>query len=167
MASIGSNIVSGIVSGVSNAAGALYSTLSSLASNALSAAKSALGINSPSKVFRDTVGISIPEGIAVGVHKGMPALRADTQRELNRYADEMFAAFNGETRKFKFSAGASESYKAQRDNGAAFEQRETPVTVNGEIHTHVELDGKEVGNSTTPIVDRNLARIEQHKKRGG
>ena len=167
MASIGSNIVSGIVSGVSGAAGALYSTLSSLASNALSAAKSALGINSPSKVFRDTVGISIPEGISVGIHKGMPALRADTQRELNRYADEMFAAVNGETRKFKFSAGTSESYKAQRDNGAAFEQRETPVTVNGEIHTHVELDGKEVGNSTTPIVDRNLARIEQHKKRGG
>ena len=167
MASIGSNIVSGIVSGVSNAAGALYSTLSNLASNALSAAKSALGINSPSKVFRDTVGISIPEGIAVGVHKGMPALRADTQRELNRYADEMFAAVNGETRKFKFSAGASESYKAQRDNGAAFEQRETPVTVNGEIHTHVELDGKEIGNATTPIVDRNLARIEQHKRRGG
>lgn len=167
MASIGSNIVSGIVSGVSGAAGALYSTLSNLASSALAAAKGALGINSPSKVFRDTVGISIPEGISVGIHKGMPALRADTQRELNRYADEMFAAVNGETRKFKFSAGTSESYKAQRDNGAAFEQRETPVTVNGEIHTHVELDGKEVGNSTTPIVDRNLARIEQHKKRGG
>ena len=167
MASIGSNIVSGIVSGVSNAAGALYSTLSNLASNALSAAKSALGINSPSKVFRDTVGISIPEGIAVGVHKGMPRLRADTQRELNRYADEMFAAVNGETRKFKFSAGTSESYKAQRDNGAAFDQSETQVTVNGEIHTHVELDGKEVGNVTTPVIDRNLARIEQHKKRGG
>lgn len=167
MASIGSNIVSGIVSGVSGAAGALYSTLSNLASSALSAAKSALGINSPSKVFRDTVGISIPEGISVGIHKGMPALRADTQRELNRYADEMFAAVNGETRKFKFSAGASESYKAQRDNGAAFEQRETPVTVNGEIHTHVELDGKEIGNATTPVVDRNFARIEQHKKRGG
>ena len=167
MASIGSNIVSGIVSGVSGAAGALYSTLSSLASNALAAAKSALGINSPSKVFRDTVGISIPEGISVGIHKGMPALRADTQRELNRYADEMFAAVNGETRKFKFSAGAAESYKAQRDNGAAFDQSETQVTVNGEIHTHVELDGKEIGNSTTPVVDRNLARIEQHKKRGG
>ena len=79
----------------------------------------------------------------------------------------MFAAVNGETRKFKFSTGAAESYKAQRDNGAAFDQSETQVTVNGEIHTHVELDGKEVGNSTTPIVDRNLARIEQHKKRGG
>lgn len=167
MASIGSNIVSGIVSGVSGAAGALYSTLSNLASSALAAAKGALGINSPSKVFRDTVGISIPEGISVGIHKGMPALRADTQRELNRYADEMFAAVNGETRKFKFSAGTSESYKAQRDNGAAFDQSETQVTVNGEIHTHVELDGKEIGNSTTPVVDRNLARIEQHKKRGG
>ena len=47
--------------------------------------------------------------------------------------------------------------KRRRKIYVFFEQRETPVTVNGEIHTHVELDGKEVGNTTTPIVDRNLA----------
>ena len=47
--------------------------------------------------------------------------------------------------------------KRRRKIYVFFEQRETPVTVNGEIHTHVELDGKEVGNTTTPIVDMNLA----------
>jgi hypothetical protein len=29
------------------------------------------------------------------------------------------------------------------------------------------LDGREVGDTTTPIVDENMARIDTHKKRGG
>ena len=69
MVSIGSSIVQGIIRGVSGAAGKLFSKMRSIASNALQAAKNALGINSPSKVFRDVVGRSIPEGIAVGVTK--------------------------------------------------------------------------------------------------
>ena len=69
MASVGRSIVQGIINGVSGAAGQLFSKMKSIATNALNAAKSALGINSPSKVFRDVVGRSIPEGIAVGVVK--------------------------------------------------------------------------------------------------
>lgn len=67
MASIGTNIVQGIVNGITNAAGNLYNSLKNLASNALESAKSALGIKSPSRVFRDEVGKWIPEGIAVGI----------------------------------------------------------------------------------------------------
>ena len=69
MASVGRSIVQGIINGVSGAAGRLFSKMKSIATSALNAAKSALGINSPSKVFRDVVGRSIPEGIAVGVVK--------------------------------------------------------------------------------------------------
>ena len=66
-ASVGSNIISGIVGGLWGAAGSLFSSLRNLASNALSAAKNALDIGSPSKVFRDEVGKWIPEGIAEGI----------------------------------------------------------------------------------------------------
>ena len=65
--SLGKNIVTGIVKGVGSAAGALFSKLRGLASNALSAAKKALGINSPSKVFAKVVGRAIPEGIVKGI----------------------------------------------------------------------------------------------------
>lgn len=65
--SLGRSIISGIVTGITYAASGLYNSLRNLASNALSAAKRALGINSPSRVFRDRVGKSIPEGIAVGI----------------------------------------------------------------------------------------------------
>lgn len=64
---VGSNIVWGIIHGVENAAGSLFDSLKNLAGNALDAAKSFLGINSPSKVFADHVGMAIPEGIAKGV----------------------------------------------------------------------------------------------------
>jgi TP901 family phage tail tape measure protein len=65
--SIGSAIVHGIIRGIENGAGALFDSLKSLASDALGAAKSFLGINSPSKVFAMIVGKAIPEGIAKGV----------------------------------------------------------------------------------------------------
>ncbi|MGH3161921.1 MAG: phage tail tape measure protein [Streptosporangiaceae bacterium] len=72
--SIGSAIVHGIIHGVEGAAGGLYNSLKNLANNALSAAKSFLGINSPSKVFADEVGQSIPEGVAKGVIDNIPAV---------------------------------------------------------------------------------------------
>ena len=67
MVSLGSSIIQGIISGISGAAGRLFSYLGGLATQALNAAKAAFGINSPSKLFRDTIGESIPEGIEVGV----------------------------------------------------------------------------------------------------
>ena len=66
---LGSNIVSGIVSGIGSAAGSLFSKLRNLASDALKAAKSALKIGSPSKVFDEEVGQMIPAGAARGVDK--------------------------------------------------------------------------------------------------
>lgn len=65
--SIGSAIVHGIISGVENAGGALLSSLKGLASDALSSAKSFLGIGSPSKLFKDEVGKWIVHGVARGV----------------------------------------------------------------------------------------------------
>ncbi len=66
--SIGSNMVQGIIRGVTAAAAPLYSTLANLASSALSAAKSALGIKSPSRRFMKEVGYQIPAGIAKGIN---------------------------------------------------------------------------------------------------
>lgn len=66
-ASVGKQIINGIVRGISGAASALFNALRNLASSALDSAKRFLGIASPSKLFRDSVGKWIPEGIAVGI----------------------------------------------------------------------------------------------------
>ena len=65
----GMSIGEGMIGGIYAMAGAVASAASSIAFGAVAAARSALAINSPSKVFRDQVGRAIPEGMAVGIEK--------------------------------------------------------------------------------------------------
>lgn len=71
VASIGSDIVSGIWNGISGAAGWLAGKVSSFASGILDGMKNALGIHSPSRLFRDQVGKYIAQGIGVGFENEM------------------------------------------------------------------------------------------------
>jgi tape measure domain-containing protein len=71
VASIGSEIVHGIWNGISGAAGWLANKVSSFASGILDGMKSALGIHSPSRLFRDQVGKYIAQGIGVGFESEM------------------------------------------------------------------------------------------------
>ena len=66
-ASIGSGICSGIRNGINAGWQWLKSTVSDLASSLLRSAKSALGIHSPSRVFRDEVGRNVGLGLAEGI----------------------------------------------------------------------------------------------------
>lgn len=65
--SVGSNIVKGIIGGIGAMAGSLVSKMQGLASSALKAAKKALGIKSPSRVFKKEVGKHIVTGIIAGI----------------------------------------------------------------------------------------------------
>ena len=64
---LGKAIIDGIIAGLRSAGDALFGALKGLAGEALKAAKGALKIESPSKVFRDQVGAMIPAGIAEGI----------------------------------------------------------------------------------------------------
>lgn len=72
--SIGSNIISGICSGISGAAGWLWDTLTGALGGLVDSALEFLGIHSPSTVMRDLVGQWIPKGIGVGIEKGEPSM---------------------------------------------------------------------------------------------
>lgn len=74
--SLGKNIVSGILSGVSSMGSALSDKLKSMAKGALDAAKSALGIKSPSSVMADQVGAPIAQGVAQGIQAATPKATA-------------------------------------------------------------------------------------------
>lgn len=64
--SIGGDIVRGIWNGISGAAGWLAGKVKSFASGILDSMKDALGIKSPSRLFRDQVGKYIAQGIGEG-----------------------------------------------------------------------------------------------------
>lgn len=66
---VGNAIVTGIAAGLSAGAGAIANAASAAAQAALDAAKSLLGINSPSKVFEMEVGLQSGAGIALGFDK--------------------------------------------------------------------------------------------------
>lgn len=67
LTSAGKNIIQGLINGIKNAIGNAVAAVKGAASSIVNAAKSALGIHSPSRVFRDEVGKMIPAGLGVGV----------------------------------------------------------------------------------------------------
>lgn len=67
MVSAGRNFVMGFVNGIRGAIGAAASAAASMARAAMSSAKAALGIHSPSRVMRDQVGYYVAAGMAVGM----------------------------------------------------------------------------------------------------
>lgn len=65
--SIGSDIVNGVWNGIKSKFTEFYNNVTGFFSGIVDGVKSALGIGSPSKVFRDEVGRWLPEGVAVGI----------------------------------------------------------------------------------------------------
>ncbi|MBW3077686.1 phage tail protein [Bifidobacterium simiiventris] len=68
--SAGSNIISGLWNGISGAIGGLYDNIRNALSGLVDAAKNALGIHSPSRVFRKEVGVMVGRGLALGLDDG-------------------------------------------------------------------------------------------------
>lgn len=67
LSGIGSSAISGLNAGLNGGAGRVMSTARNIASRVASTMKSALKINSPSRIMRDDVGRWVPAGIAVGI----------------------------------------------------------------------------------------------------
>lgn len=91
MLNIGKNIVQGLWNGIINAKNWIVGKVKSFAKGILDGMKNALGIHSPSKVFRDQVGKFIPQGIAVGIEadtdsalKAIDNMNDDIMDEMNR-----------------------------------------------------------------------------------
>lgn len=131
-ASIGKSIIDGVINGIKNAASSLISSMKNLASDALKAAKEKLGINSPSRVFRDQVGESIPEGMALGIkqHKGM----------VTDAVDDMSTGLADRARSLTANIGQDFSYHGSTS-----------------IEVPVNLDGREIARGTAVYTDQQLA----------
>lgn len=88
---VGSNICNGIANGINSGWSWLKNKVSSLASSLLSAAKSALGIHSPSRLFRDEIGLNIGYGVGEGVEASQPSILKSVSGVADAIADEFNA----------------------------------------------------------------------------
>lgn len=112
------------------------------------------------------VGKWIPPGVGVGIEDSMPELEKQTDKEMEALADRMQAAVNLETGKISIDKNTSQTYKVDRDSGQSFGDRKTEVVIEGETHVHVDLDGKEIAEVTTPYIDENLGKQYDLEERG-
>lgn len=70
------DMVAGLVAGIKAAAPKVLAAITGVVGSAVAAAKSALGINSPSTVMRDEVGANLGDGVVVGVKSRTNAAHA-------------------------------------------------------------------------------------------
>lgn len=70
LVSVGQDLVNGLWRGIQNGWSWLIAQVQNLARTLFNAAKAALGIGSPSKLFRDEIGEQLSAGLAIGVERG-------------------------------------------------------------------------------------------------
>lgn len=89
-ADIGRDIVGGIWEGISGMASWLAEKVTGFFGSIVDAAKSAVGINSPSTVFRDEVGKNMALGIGVGFTDTMEAVKTAMSDSLKTSSSEVY-----------------------------------------------------------------------------
>lgn len=87
--SIGTDIVNGAWNGIKNAAGWFTNKVKGFFSGIVDGVKDALGIGSPSKVFRDEIGRWLPPGVVQGFEAAMPSAMKAIQKDLNKGIDNI------------------------------------------------------------------------------
>ena len=92
--SIGAQIIQGIANGIRNGVSTIIAAAREAAQAAFLAAKEALGIASPSRLFRKEVGYRLPQGAALGITDGIPLMT----RAMNDLTNATNAAFTSRLR---------------------------------------------------------------------
>ena len=152
--SIGKNLIEGIASGITGAAGRIAEAAKNAAKRAYEAAKEFLGINSPSKLMRDEVGKFIPAGIAEGINRNAKVISFDAVA--NHIVSSAKSTIGAETVPLAYASGGT--YLDYARMGDQMRQ-----ALNG---TTVQMHGKIVGRITTPTVNRNMLSQEELERRG-
>lgn len=142
---IGRNIVDGIWNGITGGWTWLADRVSSKAKSLLNTAKSALGISSPSKVFRDEVGKFIPAGVSVGIEAETP----EAIKSVKQMTSEVEKAAVG------FDLESSISHKMNFSQPKSLNERLLVALQDGSVSvpvsTVVTLDGKVIAESVNNV----------------
>lgn len=89
---VGIDIVRGLADGLIDGVNIIWDKIKEMASSLLSSIKNAVGVHSPSTLFRDKVGIFLAQGIGVGFVDEMDKVTKDMQNALPTSFDTMVNA---------------------------------------------------------------------------
>lgn len=150
MLNIGSNIVHGIWNGIVNAKDWILGQIGSFASGIVDGFKDALGIHSPSRVMRDSIGKFIPQGIGVGIEEEMPDLQDNINSQVNDLTARLQTTVDYETAKttagvvLQKNIGTSDSTSSNNDvpDGSTFIVKNYMDSDEISEYTYKKVDGK-------------------------
>lgn len=171
LASIGRQMIQGLINGITSMAGSLVSAAKGVVDGAISAAKSLLKIKSPSRVFR-----SIGEYTMMGMQVGIQREGDGVISAVSRVANAMSTAFNpnldatmGVSGSNAYSrnsySNASAGFAATRSASA----RERDAAMAPRVEVPVFLNGREIARASNSEQQRMNQREEVRKEkfRGG
>jgi len=113
-----------------------------------------------------TKGKELAKDLEKGFNGEMPRLSNDLKSQVDALIQKMQAAVKAEAEKIEIKSNVTETYKIQQENGKSFRENKTEVKIDGTTHVHVDLDGEEIAEATTPFMDRNLGRRFTQAARG-
>lgn len=145
MLDTGKNIVEGLWNGIKNAKEWIKQKVGEFAKGILDGMKSALGIHSPSRVFKDEVGRFIPQGVAVGIE-------ADTDsalRAIDNMNDDIISEMN---KAVAYETGSINAKASVKSNNSMLNVIQASISLDGSV----EIDGQKAGKLMTPHITKTL-----------
>lgn len=150
---VGKNLIRGLWNGIIDLKDWIYKKVVQFAQGILDSIRSALGIESPSKVFRDKVGKNIALGVGVGFEKTMPSIAEQMSKTMknltNTISSEIAISDIPEVNK-RITQENNYITKTYSTNTEVIRDA-TPITL--------EIDGKTLGRIIVPLYDKEKNRL--------
>lgn len=172
---LGKNIIEGIKTGITSAAGKLADAAKDAAKKALDSVKSFLGIHSPSKVWNKQIGRQMPAGGAEGIEDNaymledasVDSAEAALKAAQGVSASGMLSQMQGESYGRAIGMTGGQTAVAATSGGTSGVD---PELIGKEIAkalsgAEVKMDGQTVGRLVTPYVDSELGILSNLKAR--
>ena len=165
-ADMGAAMMDGLVEGMEDREGKVVDTLVQNVLNAFASAKKAADIHSPSKKMRDEVGKPLADGLIVGFHDKLRAIKKAMAEDMQSITASVSATVGLENARYGYNAGIADtgmvdltravgmqtaginSLAGQFNRGA---QNMRPVII--------ELNGRELGRSYVDLGGAETVRI--------
>ena len=148
---IGKQLIEGLANGIKGAAGKVADAAKNAAKDAFNAAKSFLGIHSPSRLMRDEIGKYIPAGIAEGINGNAKSITFD---KVNARIMQEAHSTKLTMDSIDTTSGGSESIDILGNITDALSK------------FYIVMDGKKVGRIASPEINRTLGTTSSLELRG-
>lgn len=131
---VGTNLVKGLWQGISDTTSWILEKIQGFGSSVLDGLKAFFGIQSPSRVMRDQIGVNLAKGIGVGFEEEIPEVQKQIQNSIDDLSTSGFnATINGsanaqaggktvtinQTNNYAATHSRYELYKSKQDTAAA------------------------------------------------